>query len=808
VKALVHKEIIVASDSTAIDRIQICQEIILEAAALSRVVIPDDFVFGAGQVFWEDGDIAEIRLLGLIASKASNTPYDEWLAAAKEWTTPVPPKIVLNDGSSFDLADEDRDRSHFSAKLAQTDKGPALLAFWDLSREPEALQKATGRTRAPRPREDVRRELVRVARQTFPLAFGQAIVDTSTLTVVSHIHKVSLPAKKWSTLPAWHELVDESIRTILEEEGERAFQDLREETGDPTARGPLLHRRYKASGEVLQLSVEGERRLKIRRGLAGGYRYVDAKNGHEYFTRLFEAGKGYLEVGLSWFGLAGPWVKDWRERFKRETEAVDFQLPLFEDLDTEQQESVSRRLSRLHMLEDGQRIMEVILGQIGRQGINPVRIPAIVFKVLLMLERDANWKQRVEGALEALRYCEFRVNSFDMGKVIRAYGSFLAEWRYTGSGSGRHGDGDYTLFVTPGFLGCIQIFQSDKRRLGGEVQFDFSKKLSRDDKEKLGWGQKASKTAETFTHIDAGRVFYNAAAGLNAHQKNLVSFLERQITLRRSAISRALGNHTARDQERAVGRGSEPRIYTSEVCALLPTAQRYQGAIGNFKRNAEAGWRLGGTPRREGARGGAHTAGLLHELGYTLPSGRATNERLAIAIKALEDLKIVVEDYLEGRVLVSLKGGRWLTLDMAARLPERALLEQVLFFPFLPEDWRERRKRKWEEHQAARAARGETPHAWAITEDTHEAELARLPGATPGEAPLHHRLRDIRLQRSISQGGAATIFGVTRQALAAWENESKKIPAELSPWVERWIKTGDAPSPEELASRTTSRKGR
>lgn len=66
---------------------------------------------------------------------------------------------------------------------------------------------------------------------------------------------------------------------------------------------------------------------------------------------------------------------------------------------------------------------------------------------------------------------------------VRGYGSFLAEWWYVGAGPGDHAAGDYFLHVTPGFLGCLQVFESGRRKLssGREITaYDFGRKPTAD----------------------------------------------------------------------------------------------------------------------------------------------------------------------------------------------------------------------------------------------------------------------------------------------------------------------------------------
>ena len=166
--------------------------------------------------------------------------------------------------------------------------------------------------------------------------------------------------------------------------------------------------------------------------------------------------------------------------------------------------------------------------------------------------------------------------------------------------------------------------------------------------------------------------------------------------------------------------------------------------------------------------------------------------------------------------------------DLAVRLSTADLLRRVRFYLFLPEDWRETRRKLWEEYQRKRADRGETDFAWKITEDEGEARGIREAGpALPGMAaplqvvppeeaasstekeeapvprPLRIRLRLARTARGLSQKEAGALFGVGQQTYAKWERgtepdeegrvRGKPIPRERVREVLQWIENG---SPE------------
>lgn len=672
-------------------------------------------------------------------------------------------------------------------------------------------------------------------RRTFPLAFGPALGDAGALALLDNLHAVRLPAKRWSSLKSWEDLVEAEAARILEEEGGDAFDDLRVKTRNAKARGPLLKRRFRSGGlEVVELTAEAEKRLKVREGLGTGFRYMDRETRAEYFVRLFQLGAGYLEVGLSWHGLAGPWVEEWRrdgEREAKEAEKRTRQGLLFDELDERERERVELVVRRFQSLEDGRRLMEAVLGQVGRQGRNPVRIPAAAFRELLGLQNDKDWRSRIKGGLESLRACSFKVESFDTEKV-EGYGSFLSAWWYQGAGGGAHGEGDYFLNVEPTFLGCLSVFESGRRRLSSKgelVLYDFGKKPTAEEKKSLGWGTDRKKEGGKWTHrkrtptstfarFDAGRVFYNAKAGLTDHQKRLVAFLEREVTLRKDTVSNVLGDHKARKASQAKTRDAKalaPRLYGRDFCPLLPEGRLYHGALGHFSRNAETGRSLYGTRTRSTDTGGPHTDGLVSVLGYYLPPGSAGEERRRLVFQALGDLQAVVVDYLEGVVAARGPGGRWLTLEEASKLPERELGRKTKWFLFLPETWREDRKRKWEEASG-----------WNATEDLAEAERARAalvektpapPAEETGLSLLRHRLRAARLDRGLRLEDVGRLFGVSKMSIHHWElgpepdeetgRRGKRIPHERVPLVTRWVETGEPPTPEELAALKTRRQG-
>jgi hypothetical protein len=371
-------------------------------------------------------------------------------------------------------------------------------------------------------------------------------MDNTVREFIRRVHKICPLAKCWPAVPTWQELKEEEVQDILKKEGELAFEQVGRRIGAETIRGPLVKRRYKAGGgEVIELTGEAEERLKIRAGLGCGFRHVDEKTGEEFLIRLLQLGGGYVEVGLSWYGMAAPWEENWEGGVRSPSERIR----AFEELDQEVRNRVNHLIQRAPMLKDARKIMEAVLSQVGRQSTNPIHIAAVGFRVLLSLENDPHWKARVEAGLNALRACTFRVSSFGT-EQIKGYGAFLGEWWYRGAGPGDHGDGDYFLHVQPGFLGCLSVFKSGTKKLvcGREVTtYDFGKELTSADKSTMGWDKKRNRgPALTFSRFDAGGVFYNAAEGFSPEQQNLVDFIEREPTLKKDAVTRILGNPRVR----------------------------------------------------------------------------------------------------------------------------------------------------------------------------------------------------------------------------------------------------------------------
>src|SRR4029077_16780072 len=133
--------------------------------------------------------------------------------------------------------------------------------------------------------------------------------------------------------------------------------------------------------------------------------------------------------------------------------------------------------------------------------------------------------------------------------------------------------------------GSLKVFETARNlrlRSGAEgVVYDFSKDIPSE-------GRKALR----FVSFDAGRPFYPSAAGLTAQQRNLVNWVEREITLKRDPIRKERKNRKSNSKTKDA---REPRLYDYMFCPLLPEGQPLGAALGHFLGNPEAGFPLYGT---------------------------------------------------------------------------------------------------------------------------------------------------------------------------------------------------------------------
>ena len=650
--------------------------------------------------------------------------------------------------------------------------------------------------------------------RTFPLALpSYARMSNEAEEILKHVHRVRLPSK-WSTLPRWEQLVQDYIEELLANEGERAFQNIRGTTGDEEEHGPRLKRRHKAGGgEEILLTKEAEQLLRKKHGLGRGF--VEIKGiGQQYLVRIFETPQGgLLEIGLSWAGLAGPLVDEWREKRRQqlEEEKRKWESPLlFEDLDAGERRRLDALMEQARLWDDGRRVMEMVLGQVSAQQKNPVEIPAEAFRVLLWPNNartrtySPQWKRRVDGILSALHAMTFFYRTHG-SESAKGYGSFIGEWDYIGRGKGGHGDGVYVLDVQPGFLGCLRLFESTKTRLrsGREALYlDFRKDLSKDEKGELsGRGG--------YLTFDAGRAFYNSAAGFTPSQENLAKWIDHELTKKKD---RARKENKGRQVRPNAPDANSPRVYDRAFCPLLPEGRAYYGALGHFDKNPEAGFTLGGT----GSRLSRHTAGILAEIGYRLPSGPWCVRKDEVLKNALGDLKAVVVEYFGG-VVAGRLGNEWIPLERFRDLNEKELCHKLKVFCFVPEGYRSKHRANFEETTGYRVTENQEEAeraAWEVMDEEEDmkvqpeaAAVPEIPDNIPSVhnafrgLPLRERLQEVMKRRQVSGVALAALFGVSKMTVSYWLTGKKPIAEDAVPLLVRWIESGTAPTAEELAAR-------
>lgn len=110
---------------------------IVRAARAHQYAIPDDLLFQAGQVFYQQGQIVEVRLTGLLpqaSERHASVPFTTW-------STPRPPTVTADAHGALVLAPADHGRSHLSALAipARPASSKMLVAcLWDLHDAPPA----------------------------------------------------------------------------------------------------------------------------------------------------------------------------------------------------------------------------------------------------------------------------------------------------------------------------------------------------------------------------------------------------------------------------------------------------------------------------------------------------------------------------------------------------------------------------------------------------------------------------------------------------------------------------------------------
>jgi hypothetical protein len=98
--------------------------IILNAARWLSHEIPDKFIFSAGELFYKNERVEEVRVFGYIAGE----PNADGGIPLAQWSTPVPPKATFDADNKLTLAPEDQGRTYLCAQ----GNGEALSVILDL----------------------------------------------------------------------------------------------------------------------------------------------------------------------------------------------------------------------------------------------------------------------------------------------------------------------------------------------------------------------------------------------------------------------------------------------------------------------------------------------------------------------------------------------------------------------------------------------------------------------------------------------------------------------------------------------------
>jgi hypothetical protein len=641
---------------------------------------------------------------------------------------------------------------------------------------------------------------------------GQTRMDRRAKRLLLGMADLDLP-KDLMKAPAWDEMVaDEAERIIAEyreenrliEEGNNLLERIEEPRPkkDPSQDPRLKVVRDDYGNESLVLSPKGRQALRQKAG-AKGFREVKRDRDGlpmEWVVKHFKLPQGgYVETSLSWYSSALPFSTQARKKREEEleamlkAEAVKGTPLLFEVLEDHLQDKIQAEVGLLrNTIPNAQKLCDYILREFGRTGINPIRITSDSLRILLKAEMDPNGHAKVEAALKALTKLHFNLKiTGDPELRGDTFGVFIGEATYEPGGGGGHGSGIWTILISPNALGVLRVFQQTRMKKDGLRQifyYDWMRDLDREEMEVLsdGWEKSPS------TLIP----FYDESHGFTDTQKRLIRFLESNTTMSQHAARTDRAHLQVRNKRHPDH--NKPRLYDSTFCPLIPQGVKLTGSLGVKKdpRYAESGWRLQGTPGRATDTSGARAPSLLYAMGVEMPSGAHGNKRNSIIKRALEDLEAVVVQAMGGLVAVQCPKGAWITLSRAKTLPADTLVKDSFFFLFAPEGWVDRmatHHEKWSQDRA-RAGKG-----WEVKID-RKTPPAPIPSIEPQEVgagepdSLHRRLATARKDRKLTQGQVGALFGVSQQALGAWEKETKPIPGRLREPILRWIETGEAPT--------------
>jgi hypothetical protein len=298
-------------------------------------------------------------------------------------------------------------------------------------------------------------EVVAVTERERYLLEGPTRMDKRAATLVAYAHGLNLP-RKWSAIRPWQQLVEKEIERLQKEQGSEAFKSSNGERGKK-GRAAGLTRRVRPSGEeVIELSEEAAAALAERESLRGFRRQIRDEDGvqREYLIKHLATPEGRLEIRLSWYGMAWPLVGDAVDYQQTTLRALDSrtglgQPSLFEELEERRRAEINGMMRQMESIRDARLVMDLILRTFGRDGQNPLHIPAWQLRALLECESDDHGSTRVEGCLRALQEVRFHLKADRNGPGGKAesFGPFIGDVKYIARGQGKHTDGDYYLQV-------------------------------------------------------------------------------------------------------------------------------------------------------------------------------------------------------------------------------------------------------------------------------------------------------------------------------------------------------------------------
>jgi len=391
---------------------------------------------------------------------------------------------------------------------------------------------------------------------------------------------------------------------------------------------------------------------------------------------------------------------------------------------------------------------------------------------------------------------------------MEVFGPFLGSVKFFRGGPGKHTDGDFLITISPEAVGCLKVWGTTYYKIRDPYKvltYDWGKKLTKEERADLQSGY--------IRGFSSAVPYYDRARGFTVAQSNLRQWIEDNLTRNKDGTKK--GGPSVRVHPKAKN-ADEPRPYTRTFCDLLPAGRKFHGALAHFREGrGERGRTLYGTPTAPTKTSGAHKAGLLQVMGYTLPRGAAKARRRETVRRALKDMRAVVEEAFGG-VVVGLHEGRWLSLKDVENYPVDTLLKRVSWHLFLAEDWRERIPQTVEDYHAARHARGEVDYVVKVTKDRELVERAEAGRGLPADAvgvdmePLWIRLYITRNERKLSQTAVGKLFGVSRRTVDYWERGTEPeedgrvrglpIPPDVAPLLLRWIEAETVPTEDELAT--------